>query len=244
MKRYIITYLLIGICSLVTVFSQQPFDSLLVQELEQMAKADQLAAWNSSPPKGYKHLSIEQWRVKKDSIYRANQKRAEEIFENIGFPGYDVVGPKGSGDFWAIVQHSDFDPEFQKLVLGAMLIEVKKQNASNRQYALLTDRVNINTGEKQIYGSQVEYNLFTGKARSLATIDPENINRRREEVGLEPIEEYLYDMTQLNIKKTATVLGLTIPAFALFMVGLFMAVVVFVKIKKRTNKNYRQQGVY
>lgn len=236
MKSYLITSMLICIYSLANVFAQQPIDSLLVQELKQMAKADQLAAWNSNPPEEFKELSLEQWKAKKDSIYRSNQKRAAVIFKNIGFPGYDIAGLNGSADFWAIVQHSDFNPQFQKMVLDAMLIEVQKQNASNRQYALLTDRVNINTGKKQVYGTQLEYNVFTGKAKSLATIDPENLNIRREEVGLEPIEIYLEEMTQINFEQTPQIFGLTIPSFALIIVVLLIVFTISVKIRKRVKK--------
>jgi len=33
-----------------------------------------------------------------------------------GFPGYDLVGQKGSNSFWLIVQHCDKDVDFQEQV--------------------------------------------------------------------------------------------------------------------------------
>ena len=200
-----------------TVHSQSTIDSLLVEELEQLGKIDQFAAVNAQPPEGYKQLSQEQWEAKKDSIYRANQKRAAEILDEFGFPGYDLVGQKGSTNFWATVQHADFDPVFQQKVLEVMYHEVKKDNASNRLYALLTDRVNKNTGKLLVYGTQVDYNFFTGKAYPLPTIDPDNLNQRRAEVGLEPIEAYLADMTNTFLERSPTVLGLTIPGLIVIL---------------------------
>lgn len=201
-----------------------------------MAKTDQLAASNAFPPKQFNGLSQGLWNAKKDSIFRANQRRVADIFENIGFPGFDIVGVRGSSHFWAIVQHSDFDPEFQKKVLEAMLLEVQNQNASNSLYAMLTDRVKINTGKNQIYGTQVDYNFFTGKAYSINTVDPENLNKRREEVGLQPIEEYLKDMTKTNLDMTPTIFGLTMPTILLILVIIVLAFIVFI-VKKKKIKN-------
>ena len=53
-----------------------------------------------------------------------------------------------------MVQHADHDPEFQKRVLNLRRAEVEANNTDARDYAYLTDRVQINTGEEQIYGTQ------------------------------------------------------------------------------------------
>jgi len=80
----------------------------------------------------------------------------KKIFDQYGFAGFDLVGEKGSSDFWLIVQHSDHNPEFQLEVLEKMKIEVDKGNADSRNYALLLDQVKLNTGHAQIYGTQVD----------------------------------------------------------------------------------------
>ncbi|GAB5556680.1 MAG: hypothetical protein SchgKO_08930 [Schleiferiaceae bacterium] len=214
--------------------AQSNLDSALIQELSELGAVDQIAARNAFPPEEYKGLSQEDWNGVKDSIYRHNQKVAEAIFREVGFPGFDKVGVKGSADFWSLVQHSDFDPEFQEEILIAMKVEVKNQNANSRLFAMLTDRVKKNTGQKQVYGTQVDYDLFTGKAYPLETDDPENLNARRAEVGLEPIEVYLEDMTQTNMAMMPMILGLTIPSFLLVVVGL--AIVVFVVVRRRKAK--------
>ena len=82
-----------------------------------------------------------------------------------------------------------------------------------RNYGLLTDRVKINTGEKQIYGTQVTYNSF-GQAYPKNLADSMNVNKLRAEVGLEPIEEYLNNMTQMHFemnKKYLESKGITAP---------------------------------
>jgi predicted TIM-barrel fold metal-dependent hydrolase len=176
------------------------FNQTLADELSKMVITDQLAAANAYPPKNYSHLTQEEWNSFKDSIYTTHQKRAKEILNEYGFAGFDLVGEEGSSDFWLIVQHSDHDPDFQKEVLEKMKIEVDEGNADSRIYGLLVDRVKLNTGEAQIYGTQVAYNMEICQAYPRKLADSINVNKRRKEIGLEPLEVYLNDMTKMNFK--------------------------------------------
>lgn len=237
MPKFFLVFILFSCCFTSKISAQQEIDTVLLKELEQMVKVDQLAARNPFPPAEFNNLSQEQWNVKKDSIFRSNKKRAAEIFEEVGFPGFDIVGTKGSGYFFAIVQHSDFDPNFQKKILDAMLPEVKNQNANKRHFAFLTDRVKKNTGEKLVYGTQLDYHWFTGKAQPLPTIDPGNLNKRRAEIGLEPIEVYLDEMTETNnsysqpMIKGITNLGL------IFLIALALLVVLITFILSKRKRH-------
>jgi hypothetical protein len=99
-----------------------------------------------------------------------------------------------------MVQHSDHLPAFQKEVLEKMKTEVEKGNATPSNYGLLVVRLKLNTGEKQIYGSQVDYNIETCQAYSRNLADSVNVNKRRKSIGLEPMEEYLNRMTESHFK--------------------------------------------
>jgi len=66
-------------------------------------------------------------------------------------------------------------------------------------FGLLTDRVEINSGEKQIYGTLVRYNSL-GQAYPKPLFDSVNVNKRRGEIGLEPLEQYLDMMTLTNFE--------------------------------------------
>ena len=138
------------------------FNQELADELEKMAEIDQIAAY--IPQGKYKELSEKEWNAFKDSVFTTNQKRIKEIFEQHGFVGFDLAGENGSRNFWMIVQHSDHNPEFQKEVLVEMKKEVNKQNAISTNYGLFVDRVNLNTGKAQVYGTQVTYNMNNGQA--------------------------------------------------------------------------------
>ncbi len=176
------------------------FNQDLADELAKMVVTDQLAAANAYPPESHSHLTLEQWKSFKDSIFKTQQRRVKEIFDDLGFVGFDLAGKQGSSDFWLIVQHSDHNPEFQLEVLERMKIEVDNGNADSRNYGLLVDRVKLNTGQAQIYGTQLDYNMEICQAFPKKLEDSINVNKRRKEIGLEPLEEYLNYMTTMNFE--------------------------------------------
>ncbi|WP_166963904.1 DUF6624 domain-containing protein [Yeosuana marina] len=172
------------------------FNQYLADELKKMAEVDQIAAY--IPQGKYKEMTSEQWNSFKDSVFTTHQKRLKQIFDEYGFVGFDLAGEEGSKNFWLIVQHSDHNPDFQKEILEKMIIEVEKGNAEPSNYGLLLDRVNLNTGKPQIYGTQVDYNFDIAQAFTKKLADSGNVNKRRKSIGLEPIEEYLNQMTRMN----------------------------------------------
>jgi hypothetical protein len=174
------------------------FNQDLASELKRMAEVDQIAAY--IPQGKYKDLTSEQWKAFKDSVFTTHQIRLKEIFNTYGFVGFDLAGEEGSDNFWVMVQHSDHVPGFQKEVLEKMRLEVEKGNANPSSYGLLVDRVNLNTGKPQIYGTQVDYNFDIAQAFPKKLADSARVNERRRSIGLEPLEEYLNQMTLMNFE--------------------------------------------
>lgn len=115
----------------------------------------------------------------------------KDIFGKYGFPNYDIVGQEGSNNFWLLVQHQDRHPTFQDSVLVKMKIEVDANKASSGNYAYLVDRVKVNTGQQQVYGTQMELNNEQTSYVPKSVIDPEKLNERRASVGLGTIESYI-----------------------------------------------------
>lgn len=190
------------------------FNQALADELSKMKVVDQLAASNAYPPASYSNLTLDEWKSFKDSVYKTNQKRVKEIFNEYGFVGYNLAGEEGSSNFWLIVQHSDHNPEFQNEILEKMKVEVDNGNANSSNYGLLVDRVKLNTGQPQVYGTQVDYNMEICQAFPKKLADSINVNKRRKEIGLEPIEEYLNQMTEINFamnKEYYSKKGITVP---------------------------------
>lgn len=122
-------------------------------------------------------------------VIRTNFPLIEKILNEYGFPGYDLVGEESSNNYWILVQHSDFNLDFQKKALKLMEVEVKKHNASPVYYAYLVDRINLNEGKKQVYGTQIQ---MTDKGyQPKPTLDSANVDKRRQSLGLGPLSAYL-----------------------------------------------------
>ncbi|RZK74841.1 MAG: hypothetical protein EOO85_14660 [Pedobacter sp.] len=120
---------------------------------------------------------------------KSNFSLVKRIADKYGFPGYDLVGKESSNNYWLLVQHSDFDVPFQKRALELMRLQVEKKNASGQNYAYLIDRINLNEGKEQIYGTQV--NMGERGTTLKPCMDTLNLDKRRLAVGLTPIKDYL-----------------------------------------------------
>lgn len=174
------------------------FNQELANELKKMAEIDQIAAY--IPQGEYKKMTDIQWNSYKDSVFTTHEMRLKQIFKQYGFVGFDLAGKEGSQNFWLMIQHSDHNPDFQKEVLEKMKIEVDKGNAKPSNYGLLVDRVMLNIGKQQVYGTQVDYNMETGQAFPRNLKDSSEVNKKRKSIGLEPIEEYLNGMSEMHFE--------------------------------------------
>jgi hypothetical protein len=121
----------------------------------------------------------------------SNMVILKKVFKEYGFLGFEEVGKQGSSNFWLMMQHCDRDPKFQEEVLLEMKKHIERKNANSSNYAYLIDRVNVNTGKSQVYGTQMKLNQEGSSYEPQPVIEPENLNKRRAEVGLGTIEEYI-----------------------------------------------------
>lgn len=118
-----------------------------------------------------------------------NLTQVKSILDMYGWLGPDVVGEQGNSTLFLVIQHSD--QKTQEKYLPMMREAVKQGKAHASDLALLEDRVALGQGKKQIYGSQISQDPNTGKYAVSPIEDEINVNKRRAEVGLEPIEEYV-----------------------------------------------------
>ena len=123
---------------------------------------------------------------KQDSV---NLIKVKKILDEHGWLSSNLIGRKGNSALFLVIQHSDIDT--QEKYLPMLREAVEKGNASPRDLALLEDRVALKQGKNQIYGSQIGINQETGEYYVSPLEDPDNVNERRAEVGLGPIEDYV-----------------------------------------------------
>ena len=149
-----------------------------VHDLEAMASSDQLYRGRS----GMTRLTPAEWKLQ-TAIDTANMKRLAGIIEVDGWPSLHFAGAASRTAF-LVLQHADHAS--QKKYLPLMRDAVRRSDALAVDLALLEDRVRMDDGQKQIYGSQ----LSGDPLRFYPIEDEAHVDERRRSIGLEPLTEY------------------------------------------------------
>ena len=122
----------------------------------------------------------------KDSL---NVIKMVKILDERGWVGKEIVGETANQTIFLVIQHSDL--AIQQKYLPQMREAVKKGDANASSLALLEDRVALREGKKQIYGSQIGTNRTTKTQYVYPLEDPDNVDKRRAEVGLGTLADYV-----------------------------------------------------
>lgn len=176
-------------------------DTVLQEDQQYRLHANEIEAkygWES-----YKMDSIWKIIVQKDSI---NLIKVKKILNEYGWLGSDIIGDQGNLTLFLVIQHSDL--ETQEKYLPMMKEAVENGNAKACDLALLEDRIAMRNGNKQVYGSQITQDQETGEYSVYPLIDPDNVDKRRAEVGLGPLQDYVsywgltWDVKEYKMKLT------------------------------------------
>lgn len=122
-------------------------------------------------------------------LAKENVKELKKIIGEYSWPSISLVGKKGVEAAWIIVQHADFDIEFQKFCLRLIKSITSKKQVFLHYTAYLTDRVFVNEGKKQIYGTQF-YTNQNNKIIPRPIKDKKNLEKRRKRFNLPPLKDY------------------------------------------------------
>ncbi len=111
----------------------------------------------------------------------------KKVVDRHGWLTASKVGAEAASSAWLMVQHADKDPKFQRKCLDLMA-PLPPGEVKPSDLALLTDRVLLAEGKKQLYGSQFE--AKGGKWMPKPIEDEAHVDERRKKVGLPPLAEY------------------------------------------------------
>lgn len=165
-------------------------DSQLMEVLMEIDKFDQGIRRGDLTEEDFKasqyyHSEMGMWEV--DSI---NLKRMTQIFDEYGYPGRDIVGPFLSYTGYLVLQHADQRPDIQEKYFGMLKEAVNNHQVHRYTIAYLNDRIKVNKGECQDFGTQIGYSEDHGYfVRPINDI--ENLDKRRQEYHIKPINDYL-----------------------------------------------------
>jgi len=169
----------------------------IINELQTMAEEDQeirklAISYRKDLPENF---DLENFQKEMETIDKNNLEKLKNIVEKIGWPSISKVGEKASHNAWLIIQHADNDVDFQEKCLSLMKNE-NHEKAALSDIAYLTDRIAVNKHQGQLYGTQFIKNA-NGKMEVQPIIDPENLDNRRKEMGMESFSEYEKTMQSL-----------------------------------------------
>lgn len=118
-----------------------------------------------------------------------NIKKVKKILDKYDWPESTLIGEHGNRTICNVLQHADqktrehYIPKMKQAVLDNKL--------EPRYLVRAQDRIATDKGELQIYGGQMKYYPETKSFNVWPVLDPKNIDKRRAEIGLEPIAEFL-----------------------------------------------------
>ena len=134
-----------------------------------------------------KEVQTQQEIYEKNHI--VNERKVKTILDKYGWPTKEMIGEQGNWTICNVIQHSDNEIHIKYLPI--MRKAVKDKKLEPRFLVRAEDRIATEKGELQIYGGQMKFYPETKSFNVWPVYDPVNIDKRRAEIGLEPIAEFL-----------------------------------------------------
>ncbi len=180
------------------------------KQLLQLIMKDQALDYYIDQAKSYymKEGSAPQWYYPlgayKQEITKENYKKMQQLLEIYGWPKYSLVGTLAADAPLLIINHHE-DEAVRKKYLTQIKQSCIDGEGSCMEFAKIQDRILVNEGQLQLYGMQFRYNAQR-ILEPFPIIDPEYVDQRRSEIGLEPLKVYLkrkinYDWTVVQKKR-------------------------------------------
>ncbi|MEJ1239262.1 DUF6624 domain-containing protein [Chryseolinea sp. T2] len=170
---------------------ESKYDRALQQELLAIYDTDQ------SPRRQYSYYKrlIPEQTAKADSMYRIirrtdslNVIKVTGILDKHGWVGNELVGDRAMDAISMVMHHADLKTALKYLPL--LKEAVDRKTLPPVYLALMEDRIAVGEGREQLYGSQIGYNEETKQYYVMALKDPEDVDKRREAVGLGPMSDF------------------------------------------------------
>jgi len=117
------------------------------------------------------------------AVTTANADRLAKMMDEDGWPTPARVGAEAARRAWLIAQHADRQLDVQRRALALM---ERADGVNALHVAMLRDRLHVNEGRPQVYGTQVA-GVHDGVPVLWPCADPAGLDERRASVGLPPL---------------------------------------------------------
>lgn len=122
-------------------------------------------------------------------IDRENLITVISIIEKCGMPTLNEINQNQMSAIWLVFQHAD--NYHRKKYFPLLKISAENGDLRKSQMAIMEDRILMMDGKPQIYGSQIAQDKENGGWKIYDLQNPETVDKRRAEVGLEPLSNYV-----------------------------------------------------
>ena len=197
------------IASVITTASYAQINSTLKLELDSIYTVDQLYREILAKPlkkdslskaQGYNSGEVQNRIFTKLRVVDAsNMKKIEAIISQHGYPGKSLVGEPTNEAAWYVIQHSQRIEHYFPLIEEAG----KKNELPFTLVAKMQDRLLVQQGREQLYGTQGQCDVPKGTATASQKpdcyiwpiADPAHVNERRKQAGFtDTVEAYAKSM--------------------------------------------------
>lgn len=180
-------------------YSQTNLNIELKTELESIYKSDQIIREyvnaNTSDSRkseientlGYKFENLNEAYIRMKEVDSININRIEVLIQKYGYAGKSLVGEPTNETMWYIIQHSNKIKKYYPIIE----IAGKRNELPKTLVVKMYDRILVNDGKEQIYGTQGRFVLIKNKKTGLDEMfkyihpikNPKSVNVRRKKIG-------------------------------------------------------------
>lgn len=145
-----------------------------------------------STPAIFPVLAMEEKNMKE------NQEKLFELLDKFGWPTTSGVTEYAAAGAALVINHSTF--EMRSKYFPMLEEAFKKGEAQPLRYAKMKDRLLVEEGKKQVYGTQVKLENMAYVPHPVQ--DPQYVDLRRAEIGLGPLKPYLKERFDIDWQVT------------------------------------------
>ena len=117
------------------------------------------------------------------ALRRKHNSRLSQIIDEVGWPGLATAGPDGSDAAWRLAMFALDEPALQARCLQAMEDVVEEGDVLAWQPAFLLDRLLMQEGKEQVYGSQLVTSSGGDMFAPWPMQEPDTVDQRRSAIG-------------------------------------------------------------
>ncbi len=125
----------------------------------------------------------------KSDIGAGNFEKMQSLLSQYGWPTYSKVGTLAADALLLTINHHESD-DIRKMFISQIEKACRAGEGSCMEFAKIQDRILVNDNKPQIYGMQFRYNAKR-ELEPFPIENPEYVDKRRAEIGLEPLKVYL-----------------------------------------------------